>query len=50
MVVAAYEVLDADPAIEALKAAQDAARSAHDRFMDAAASYSGADSPHAPPA
>ncbi|MET9535330.1 hypothetical protein ABZY02_33030 [Streptomyces sp. NPDC006649] len=39
MVVAAYDMLDAEPNIVALEAAQDAARSAHDRFVDAATAY-----------
>lgn len=37
MVVATYDMVDAAMSIEALTAAQDTARAAHDRFIDAAA-------------
>ncbi|AKA02466.1 hypothetical protein SAZ_08580 [Streptomyces noursei ZPM] len=39
MVVATYDMVDAATSIEALTAAQDTARAAHDRFVDAAAAY-----------
>ncbi|MFB6872357.1 hypothetical protein [Streptomyces sp. NPDC056323] len=39
MVVATYDMVDAATSIEELTAAQDTARAAHDRFIDAAAAY-----------
>ncbi|MFC9122729.1 hypothetical protein ACFTXO_23485 [Streptomyces sp. NPDC057067] len=42
MVVATYDMVDAATSIEELTAAQDTARAAHDRFIDAAAAYFGA--------
>ncbi|MFE3651529.1 hypothetical protein ACFXO2_27560 [Streptomyces sp. NPDC059152] len=39
MVVATYDMVDATTSIEELTAAQDTARAAHDRFIDAAAAY-----------
>ncbi|MFB6605370.1 hypothetical protein ACFCXR_05380 [Streptomyces noursei] len=39
MVVATCDMVDAATGIEALTAAQDTARAAHDRFVDAAAAY-----------
>ncbi|MEE4495203.1 hypothetical protein ACIBI8_08720 [Streptomyces sp. NPDC050529] len=39
MVVATYDMVDAATSREELIAAQDAARAAHDRFIDAAAAY-----------
>ncbi|MEU9204088.1 hypothetical protein [Streptomyces sp. NPDC048332] len=39
MVVATYDMVDAATDREGLTAAQDAARAAHDRFIDAAAAY-----------
>ncbi|MFJ3710342.1 hypothetical protein [Streptomyces sp. NPDC090053] len=39
MVVATYDMVDAATSIEELTAAQDTARGAHDRFIDAAAAY-----------
>ncbi|MFE7576334.1 hypothetical protein ACFU5Z_16535 [Streptomyces sp. NPDC057521] len=39
MVVAAYCIQDRSHGVEALTAAREAARSAHDRFVDAAAAY-----------
>lgn len=39
MVVATYDMVDAAMSFEELTAAQDAARAAHDRFIDAAAAY-----------
>ena len=41
MVVATYDMVDAATSIEELTAAQDAARAAHDRFVNAAAAYFG---------
>ncbi|MFD8815616.1 hypothetical protein ACFV23_30005 [Streptomyces sp. NPDC059627] len=42
MVVATYNMVNAVTGIEELTAAQDIARAAHDRFVDAAAAYFGA--------
>jgi hypothetical protein len=42
MVVATYDIVDAATSMEELTAAQDTARTAHDRFIDAAAAYFGA--------
>ncbi|MFD8939318.1 hypothetical protein ACFV0R_29410 [Streptomyces sp. NPDC059578] len=39
MVVATYDMVDSVTSIEELTAAQDVARDAHDRFVDAAAAY-----------
>ncbi|MFI6698991.1 hypothetical protein ACIBJC_08410 [Streptomyces sp. NPDC050509] len=39
MVVATYDMVDAAASIEKLTSAQDTARAAHDRFIDAAAAY-----------
>ncbi|MFJ9371593.1 hypothetical protein ACIRRA_45425 [Nocardia sp. NPDC101769] len=39
MVVAAYSMLDSYTSTEALTEAQDAARAAHDRFIEASAAY-----------
>ncbi|MGW7540432.1 hypothetical protein ACWGKQ_04845 [Streptomyces sp. NPDC054770] len=39
MVVATYNMVNAVTGIEELTAAQDIARPAHDRFVDAAAAY-----------
>ncbi|MEU0629789.1 hypothetical protein [Streptomyces sp. NPDC005989] len=39
MVVATYDMVDAATSIEELTTAQDTARAAHDRFVDAAAAY-----------
>ncbi|MFK4099011.1 hypothetical protein ACI2L1_02765 [Streptomyces sp. NPDC019531] len=41
MVVATYDMVDAATSTERLTAAQDTARAAHDRFVDAAATYFG---------
>ncbi|MFE9491217.1 MULTISPECIES: hypothetical protein [unclassified Streptomyces] len=42
MVVATHEIVDAATSMEELTAAQDPARTAHDRFIDAAGAYFGA--------
>lgn len=39
MVVATYDMVDAVTSVEELTAAQDTARAAHDRFIEAAAAY-----------